>query len=60
MIVEKIITIGTKQFKHTKSDEDKCILQQETGVIYEEAIDVLESNYTYIETDRPITIFDEE
>lgn len=38
----------------TYSDEDYYIVQLETGNIYEEAIDVEDSEYTYDETDSKI------
>lgn len=39
---------------HTYSDADMKIVQNETGVVYEDALDVPESGYTYTETDIPI------
>lgn len=36
------------------SDEHKYILQVETGVEYDEAIDVEFAPYTYVETDKDI------
>lgn len=38
----------------TYSDRNFQILQNETGDIYDEAIDVEDSPYTYTETDIPI------
>ena len=38
----------------TYSDENFKILQNETGVLYDEAIDLEDSPYTYTETDIPI------
>lgn len=38
----------------TYSDEGFYIVQNETGVEYEEAIDVENAPYTYSETDKPI------
>ena len=38
----------------TFSDEGMVILQNETGVEYDEAIDVEDAPYTYSETDKPI------
>lgn len=51
---------GVKLYR-TYSDEEFKIKQVETGFIYNEAIDVENSNYTYIETDEKIEIpdFDE-
>lgn len=44
---------GIKLYR-TYSDEDYKIRQVETGIIYDEAIDVEGSNYTYVETDEKI------
>lgn len=38
----------------TYSDENYKIRQIETGVIYDEAVDIEPSNYTYTESDIPI------
>ena len=38
----------------TYSDENFKIRQIETDILYDEAIDVEDSNYTYEETDIPI------
>jgi hypothetical protein len=47
----------------TYSDENKVIRQIETGIEYEEAIDVADENgnirYTYEETDKDIEIDEE-
>lgn len=39
---------------YTYSDAGMKILQVETGIVYEDALDVPESGYTYTETDIPI------
>ena len=44
----------------TYSDENYRILQNETGYIFDEAIDVEDANYTYIETTDKIEIESEE
>lgn len=44
---------GVNLFR-TYSDEGFYILQNETGVEYDEAIDVENAPYTYSETDKPI------
>lgn len=49
----KIRDDGVKLYK-TYSDENFKILQVETGIIYDEAIDIENNNYTYEETDIPI------
>ena len=38
----------------TSSDRDMMIRQEETGVLYDAAIDVEGAGYTYTETDTPI------
>lgn len=44
----------------TKSDNNKMILQVETGIEYSEAIDVFPVRYTYVETDKDIELSEEE
>lgn len=39
---------------HTYSDAGMKIKQEQTGIIYEDAIDVPSMGYTYIETNEPI------
>ena len=39
---------------HTYSDAGMKILQVETGIVYEDALDVPTSGYTYTETNIPI------
>ena len=39
---------------YTYSDAGMKILQVETGIVYEDALDMPESGYTYTETDIPI------
>ena len=38
----------------TYSDSNVKIMQVETGLVYDEAIDIEDSDYTYTETDIPI------
>jgi hypothetical protein len=45
-------TIGDRI--HTYSDTGMKIKQDQTGIIYDDAMDVPEKGYTYIETDEPI------
>lgn len=47
---------GVKLFR-TYSDEGKGVLQNETGIVYSEAIDVENAPYTYteVEEDRELT-----
>lgn len=51
MIVEEILT--NNLVKHY-SDNGKYILQNETGIEYAEAVDVLPCRYTYSETQKNI------
>lgn len=44
----------------TYSDEDFKILQEQTDAVYDEAIDVEDSLYTYIETDEKVEKLPEE
>lgn len=46
-------TDGVKLYR-TYSDEGKMLLQNETGYVYDEAVDVEDAPYTYTETDEPI------
>lgn len=36
------------------SDQEKKLLQVETGIMYDEAIDIVPCRYTYAETDKPM------
>lgn len=49
---------GVKLFR-IYSDNDKDLLQVETGAVYGEAIDVEDATYTYQEVDREETGTDE-
>ena len=59
MIIQEIVTIDDKQFKHTFSDSNYYIQKEGTEEIYAEAFDVMASEFTYIETDQQIPIDDE-
>ena len=48
---------GLKLYR-TYSNEGKYILQNETGIVYGDAIDVENASYTYTETDRVIEVED--
>ena len=41
------------------SDEGKLLLQEQTGAVYAEAVDVETSPYTYTETDAPAEDIDD-
>lgn len=50
MLKQEIIELYGKQFRKSYSDADFYILQVETGIEYDEAIDILNAPYTYQET----------
>ena len=59
MLIEQYPFIDEEGVEHDNlvkhySDENKLILQVETGVKYAEAVDVYPCRYTYEETDEPI------
>lgn len=54
MIKEETFTIGTTNFIKHYSDLGFKIKQVETGILYEEANDVVPCKYTYEETNEPI------
>ena len=54
MIVTEMYS-GQSTLKRTYSDRGMMILQEQTGIEYEEAIDLVSSEYTYAETEHPIS-----
>ena len=60
MIQTENITIRERHFIHTYSDAGMKIRQNETGVIYDDAYDPIDSGRTYTETDEPIEPDDSE
>ena len=54
MIITERFTINGREFIRTYSDAGMKILQNETGIVYDEAIDVEGSGYSYTETDEPL------
>lgn len=48
----EIVEINGKQFKHTIPSEGKMLKKVGTDEIYDDAYDILESNYEYEEIDR--------
>ncbi len=54
MIIQKTITLDDgSPALYTYSNIGMLICQNETGALYDEAIDSIESGYTYTETDIP-------
>jgi hypothetical protein len=49
----EIIELDGKQFKYTIPSDGKLLKKVGTEEIYEEAYDILESNYEYEEIDKP-------
>lgn len=56
MIVQEIIDIknGKEQLKHTKSDSNLLIRKVGTAELYESALDILDSEFEYEETEFEI------
>ena len=55
IITEEYMTLRSgKKLYRTYSDLKVKIMQHPTGIIYDEAVDVEGSPYTYTETDIPI------
>ena len=52
------IEILNDTLKRTYSDINLMIIQVSTGNIYEEAVDLIDSTFEYIESDIPIMQFD--
>lgn len=59
MIEQEIITVGTRELRRTYSKNNKMIMQVETSIEYSEAIDPIDSTYTYVELDISIPTPDE-
>lgn len=60
MIIQEVVTINDRQFRHTFSDSNFYIRKENTTEEYIEAFDILESEFTYIETDKQIPHEDED
>lgn len=50
MIVSEIVKFGKKEFKRTYSDKGFIIRKKGTSEKYSEAIDLIDSEYKYVET----------
>jgi hypothetical protein len=57
MIIAELIEDGNRI--HHYSDSGFRILQNETGIVYDDAVDVIPCKYTYTETDEPIPAVEE-
>lgn len=54
MIKQETITINNKEFKRTYSDSNLKIKKIGTNEVYTDAVDLLDSNYQYEETNEII------
>ena len=54
MIITEKVTLNDKEFIYNYSDEGFYMQKQGTDEVYSDAYDLLDSNYTYVETDIPI------
>ena len=57
MVREELID-GGERIRHW-SDNGMKIRQNETGVLYDDAVDIVPCRYTYTETDEPVEPEDE-
>lgn len=53
-IITKKQKFGKHYFIHTYSDANLKIIQDQTGIIYDDAWDKLDAEYAYTESDIPI------
>ena len=60
MIRTKPLTINGHSLIHTYSDAGKKIIQDETGIEYDDAIDPEEMHRTYTESENDIETYEEE
>ncbi len=54
MVTQETIIVGSRELRKTYSDDNKMIIQVETNFEYSEAIDPIDSPYTYVESDNEI------
>ncbi len=57
MIIVELVDNNTRE--HRYSDKNVKLLQVETGILYEDAVDVIPCKYTYEESDEPIEVVDD-
>lgn len=61
MITQTTITTPDgRELLETKSDSNKYIIQNETGIKYSSAVDVIPCRYTYTETEEEIPIMEKD
>lgn len=57
MIIVELVDDDTRERRY--SDKNVKLLQVETGILYEDAVDVIPCRYTYEESDVPIEPVDD-
>lgn len=57
MIIVELVDNDTRERRY--SDKNVKLLQVETGVLYEDAVDIIPCRYTYEESDVPIESIDD-
>ena len=57
MIIVELVDDDTRERRY--SDQNVKLLQVETGILYEDAVDVIPCKYTYEESDVPIESVDD-
>ncbi len=57
MIIVELVDNDTRERRY--SDKSVKLLQVETGILYEDAVDVIPCRYTYEESDVPIEPVDD-
>lgn len=57
MIIVELVDNGTRERRY--SDKNVKLLQVETGILYEDAVDVIPCRYTYEESDVLIESIDD-
>ena len=53
MLITETVTIDGVTYTHSYSDDGFLIEQSETGIVYDDALDVTPCPYSYTETDQP-------
>jgi hypothetical protein len=57
MIIVELVDNDTRERRY--SDKNVKLLQVETGILYEDAVDVIPCKYTYEESDVPVEAVDD-
>lgn len=57
MIIVELVDNDTRERRY--SDKNVKLLQVETGILYEDAVDIIPCRYTYEESDVPIESIDD-